>query len=134
MLLTKAAVAKNPKSSPWTFWTNYLNPVAEISHAGFEVFNINFCALCVSLFSFLGRSTVKAEEPFRGAGLNFADYKIIIPDFSEISTHQLVDQFPSYTAPQGLKGVLHTDLHREYNKMFVNGKNGPIDGHWLCRI
>ena len=135
ILLTNAARAKNPDSSPWRFLTQFFDPRESISWSGFEVFNMNFWALRICLYSFLGKKTLKLSELFKGADFSFASptLEVTIPDYRTVSVHQLLDSFPNFQTPQDITGGSH-GIIEDFNKVFINGRNAPIDGHWLCYI
>ena len=125
ILLTKAARNMDLDSSPWRFLIEFFDPRETISWSGFEVFNMNFWALRICLYSFLGKKTLTLSELFKGAEFSFASptLEVTIPDYRKVSVHQLLDNFPGSQTPK-----------EEFNKVFINGRNAPIDGHWLCCI
>ena len=133
ILLTQAAQSSNPRSSPWRFLKKFFDPRETISWSGFEVFNMNFWALRICLFSFLGKHTLTLSELFNGAEFIFAspNLQVRIPDRRKVSVHQLRDSFPQFQKPKDFNNVSH-QIKKEFNKVFISGRNAPIDGHWLC--
>ncbi|RUS13439.1 hypothetical protein BC937DRAFT_95336, partial [Endogone sp. FLAS-F59071] len=122
VLLAKAA--SQSSKSPWRFWTTFLDPAGTISWGQWEKFNIKFWALRLSLLSAAGKTTANLEELFPGAEFtsNCPDFKVMIPDFSEMEMHELLNKYPESQKVLDRNSQNHSDLHTKFNKVFVNGK------------
>ena len=96
---------------------------------------MNFWALRICLYSYLGKKTLTLSELFKGAEFSFASptLEVTIPDYTKVSVHQLLDNFPGSQTPKDIAGGSHR-IFEECNKVFINGRNAPIDGLWLCCI
>jgi len=129
VLLAKAAASQSSKS-PWRFWTTFLDPAGTISWGQWEKFNIKFWALRLSLLSAAGKTTANLEELFPDAEFTSScpNFKVTIPDFSEMEMHELLNKYPESQEVSDLNGQNHSDLHTKFNKVFVNGKTALIDG------
>jgi hypothetical protein len=129
MLLAKAAASQSFRS-PWRFWTTFLDPAGTISWGQWEIFNIKFWALRLSLLSAAGKTTANLEELFPDAEFTSScpNFKVTIPDFSEMEMHELLNKYPESQEVSDRNGQNHSDLHTKFNKVFVNGKNALIDG------
>ena len=134
--LVDAANDTNPQNSSWRFWYKFVNPKVDIRWEDFEEFVMQFWALRISLYSYLGRRTIRLKELFRGAELSsdFPNIEVEIPNYADISVHGLMDQFPKALNAEDRQGVPLTKIHEQYNRVFVNGRSGPVDGHWICRV
>jgi hypothetical protein len=129
MLLAKAAASQSLES-PLRFWTTFLDPGGTITWAQWEKFNIKFWALRLSLLSAAGKKTANLKELFPGAEFTSScpNFKVTIPDFSEMGMHLLLNKYPESQEVLDHTDQKHSDLHTKFNKVFVNGDTALIDG------
>ncbi|KAF9197305.1 hypothetical protein BGZ49_002313 [Haplosporangium sp. Z 27] len=117
-------------STPFAFWTDFIDPNQEVSWAGWEKFNMNYLALRLCLFSYLKMTTVSLQELFSGADFscNTPDFQVKVPDYRHIKVHQLLEKFPLHKTPEDMKNHKHTNILDDYSGLFINGKVAPTDG------
>ncbi|KAF8920891.1 hypothetical protein BGZ58_004286, partial [Dissophora ornata] len=100
-------------NSPLRFWKDFINPEQEVSWAAWERFNMEFLALRLCLFSYLGEQTVTLQDLFEGAEFgpgNFEVPELEVPDYRKVTVHQLLDTFPKHETAKDVDGMEHTNF------------------------
>lgn len=108
------------------FWTILL---IENDFQVWEVFNRNYIAFRLSLFAYLGETTVSLKEFFAGAKINIpVDIDIKIPLLADLKVSNITYRYPSTAAPAFNNGhnVLNADGASFDSFLYLDTATNPL--------
>jgi len=130
-------VSVTSANSPIKKWIPFIDPQQPVYWQGWEVFNMEFWALRLCLLSFIHSDEhINLEELLCGASYNqkFPDIKIELPKNNLITVHRLIEKYPDKLRVRDTNDNIHEAIHKNSQKVFVNGKEANWDGFHLQNV
>ncbi|CAG8601353.1 10204_t:CDS:2 [Gigaspora rosea] len=123
-------IKKAGDRSIYKFWNLMINPEEQFYWQQWEIFNINFWALRICLFSVLGYKTIKLKELLKDTLHSDVDMDVDvnIPNHSSVQVHYLNRRYPSDDSILDSDGQSCKISYNDNNKIYKNGGGAEFDG------
>lgn len=120
---------------PQPFWQEMV-PSRPIFWQEFELFNMRFWALRLSLLSFLGKTTIPLKDLLCGAWYSdsIPDVTVRIPRHSSINIRRLMKRFPDHLEICDEENRPRSDILTQFDTFYINDEGAEMNGFHFMNL